>query len=817
MKKNRFSRYNKDVGIGFLDIFVSLNIIFVLFDLLLVVFCLKYKTIGRKVYAVAMLFAATTIISYIISIYVRNYFWFSMWSSIYFISIDWCLAFFFYFSCLMVKKQDNRHLSTIIKVFFIYALLDTAVCLINPFLEISISYIPRDTLVAVYAYNKMALYSIHLFMSYVILVSIAAIFVYKAISVPEEYRNQYMIIVFGMVIIVAINALFLFIPGENIYNILDTSIICYSVVAYFVYFSAYNYSKEYLIKDLSEEIVDRSNQGIILFDYDNELVLQNRKARELLKGVGLEEGTSIDEFFYSTGIPDQVMEKSEYSFQYIVKDDAGETLRCDYSLLKNKKGRMLGHLFTFVDVSRETDMLTGFINYEDFKEFYYENTARFEPPYLILEMDITNLQAINSNLGKDTGDKKIAELAGLMRKHLPSDTYFVRGVEANLIAVTSSGEQRILHAVEKIEKEYSRFFHYTIVKTDESSQSIIDAIETCTETLNIKKMLDMSSGHSDILVSLIKALQECDADTEEHVKRTQKMGAQLGVRIGLNDYQMSCLSLLCLLHDIGKIGIPLEILNKPGKLTDEEFALIKTHVEKGYQIAESTKEFRCIANLIKCHHERWDGKGYPTGLSKEEIPLLSRIIAVVDAYDAMVSDRSYRKGRPSESALQEIRRCSGSQFDPYIANEFIQMIAGETQDLIEVDIPELPSFKDVEAISPVEVNHVILNTKLVNYSRYLLDSTMRIVETDYNFETITGYTSEDVKYMVIHQIDLLPEEDRADYLLLVNETLAKHQAAFTKHRLLRKDGQLKNVMCIGRVYYDSVVKEEKSEIFICEI
>ena len=145
------------------------------------------------------------------------------------------------------------------------------------------------------------------------------------------------------------------------------------------------------------------------------------------------------------------------------------------------------------------------------------------------------------------------------------------------------------------------------------------------------------------------------------------------------------------------------------------------------------------------------------------------------------------------------------------------MIAGENQDMFEVDIPELPSFKDVEVASPIDINHVILNTKLVNYSRYLLDSTMRIVEIDYNFENITGYTSEDIKYSVIHQIDLLPEEDRADYLLLVNETLAKHQVAFTKHRLQRKDGKTKNVMCIGRVYYDSVVKEEKSEIFIYEI
>lgn len=803
--------------IDFLDVFVSLNIIFLLFDLLLSAFCFKDRTNNRRIFAVALYFAASAIVSYIITIYVRDYFWFSLCSSLYFLSIDWCLAFFFYFSCLLIRKQNDKYLNMMIKVYFAYAIIDTIICLINPFYEISISYIPRDTIVSVFAYNKMLLFSVHLFMSYVILFSIIMTYVHKVVSVPEEYRNQYLIIVVGILTIVFINALFLFIPGDNIYNILDTSIVAYSIVAYFIYFGAYTYSKDYLLKDLSEEIVNRSNQGIMLFDYDNELILENRKAKELIRNSDLNIGTSLDEFFYLTGISEKVIEKNEYSFQYIVNDGAGETLRCDYMLLKNVSGRMLGHLFTFVDVSRETDMLTGFFNYEDFKKFYYENTNRFEPPYLILEMDITNLAAINTNLGKDTGDKKIAELAELMKKYLPDETYFVRGVEANLIAITPSGKQRISHAVEMMEKEFSRFFHYTIIVTDEKESNIIDAVETCTETLNIKKMLDMSSGHSDILVSLIKALQECDSDTEEHVKRTQKMGAQLGVRIGLNDYEMARLSLLCLLHDIGKIGIPLEVLNKPGKLTDEEFALIKTHVEKGYQIAESTKEFRCISDLVKAHHERWDGKGYPLGLGKEEIPLLSRIISVVDAYDAMISDRSYRKGRSSEAALQEIKRCSGSQFDPYIANEFVAMIGGENQDFSDIEIPDLPSFKDVENVVPRDLNHVILNTSLVNYSRYFLDPSMRIVEADYNFENITGYTAEDIKYSVIHQIDLVPEEDRADYLLLVNEALGKHQVAFTQHRLLRKDGKMVKVMCVGRVYYDSVSKEEKSEIFICEI
>ena len=190
----------------------------------------------------------------------------------------------------------------------------------------------------------------------------------------------------------------------------------------------------------------------------------------------------------------------------------------------------------------------------------------------------------------------------------------------------------------------------------------------------MKKLLSSKSVHSQTLTSLVRALQESDSDTEAHVRRTQKMGVELGRRVGLSDEQIADLRLLCLLHDIGKIGIPLEILNKPGKLTEEEFAVLRTHVEKGYQIAMSSDELKSIARMILCHHERWDGKGYPEGLSGNSIPVLSRVIAIVDAYDAMVNNRSYRKGLDPETAQEEMRRGAGVQFDPYLTGEFLSML-----------------------------------------------------------------------------------------------------------------------------------------------
>ncbi|MCD6390160.1 MAG: HD domain-containing protein, partial [Desulfobulbaceae bacterium] len=131
------------------------------------------------------------------------------------------------------------------------------------------------------------------------------------------------------------------------------------------------------------------------------------------------------------------------------------------------------------------------------------------------------------------------------------------------------------------------------------------------------------------------------------------------------------------LHDIGKIGIPDKILGKPGRLSAEEYAVIKKHPEQGAKILrpmESDRRIASISKIIKHHHERYDGNGYPDGLKGKEIPYLSRIIAVADSYDAMTSDRPYRKGMDIVTAKEEIRKNSGSQFDPILAEKFIDFI-----------------------------------------------------------------------------------------------------------------------------------------------
>ena len=132
------------------------------------------------------------------------------------------------------------------------------------------------------------------------------------------------------------------------------------------------------------------------------------------------------------------------------------------------------------------------------------------------------------------------------------------------------------------------------------------------------------------------------------------------------------LILLAQVHDIGKIGIPDDILNKKGKLAPDEWEIMKSHSEKGYRIALSSSELSKIADLILKHHERWDGTGYPIGLKGDEIPLECRILAIVDSYDAMTHQRPYNNPKTPEEAFKEIERCAGTQFDPVVAKVFIE-------------------------------------------------------------------------------------------------------------------------------------------------
>ena len=607
-----------------------------------------------------------------------------------------------------------------------------------------------------------------------------------------------------------------------LYSLLDYSICGYSLTAFLLYWSCFDYSTHGMLNCLKTSIFENIGQGIVLFDYNDHLILHNERADALLGGIQPEKCAVLEDFLncYDLSLNAET-EDDSFSLQcYIKNDEDVRPLRCDIRSLKNEKGQRLGQLFVFSDAALETDLLTGFQDWESFQLFAGSNPNAFPCPTAVAICDINSLSVINSTMGNQAGNQAIKMLADTMRQCFPKQTYYVRGLEANLIALCShSNEAAMQTHMARVKESFSGKIQYAVSVTTESNPDIQQAILMATKAMRAKKLLDRESIHSEMLTSLIRALQECDSDTEHHVRRTQLMGAELGKRIELTDIQQSKLSLLCLLHDIGKIGIPLEILNKPGKLSDEEWKILQSHTEKGYEIASSNNELRGIADEIRHHHERWDGKGYPDGLSRESIPLLSRVIAVVDAYDAMTNNRSYRHAISASKAMAELRRCAGSQFDPFIVSEFLQMLKENPPDeLISGDAAEKSRNEHIEhaetADNGTETCHHVHS---VPYSRYVLDESMRIVSADENFEKLTGYTPKDIQARSVLQADLIPEEERTEYLCHTNACLAKSPMVFQEHKLRRKDGSDIYVFCFGRVYFDSAVRAERSEIIIADI
>ncbi len=660
----------------------------------------------------------------------------------------------------------------------------------------------------------------HLLYTYILVVVVLTLLIVKMCRVPREYRAQFLYVITGILIIVAVNAVFLYLPGVSMFNLLDYSICGYSLTAFLLYWCCFGYSTHGLLNRLKTSVFENIDQGIVLFDYNDDLILHNAKADYLLGGIQLQEDTSLARFLSCCNLSVSVeAENDSYSVQCYIKSDSGERpLRCDVRRLRNSRAQIQGRLFVFSDAALETDLLTGFQNWESFQRLAIEGEAHFALPAAVAICDINSLSVINSTAGNHAGDQKIRLLADTMRQCFPGQTYYVRGLEANLIALCSHcTEAEVQARLKQVKERFEGKIQFAVSMATEQQPDILQAIQEAATAMRAKKLLDQESIHSEMLSSLIRALQECDSDTEHHVRRTQIMGAELGRRIALTDIQLSQLSLLCLLHDIGKIGIPLEILNKPGKLSPEDWAILKTHTEKGYEIANSSNELNVIADEIRHHHERWDGQGYPDGLSRESIPLLSRVIAVVDAYDAMVSDRSYRAAMPQQKALDELKRCAGSQFDPYIVSEFLRMLR-ENPELAGMRGEDGATVSTVRAKEPsAPVNRAFGSTHLVPFSRYLLDASMRIVYMDENFENITGYSPEDVRRNAMVQADLIPEEDRTEYLCQTSALLLKSPTVFLEHKLRRKDGTDIYVFCYGRVYYDSAVRAERSEIVITNI
>ncbi len=188
---------------------------------------------------------------------------------------------------------------------------------------------------------------------------------------------------------------------------------------------------------------------------------------------------------------------------------------------------------------------------------------------------------------------------------------------------------------------------------------------------------DLRESYEATLDAMVSAIESRDCETKHHCRRVQVYAVMLAQRLGVSPEQLVDISYGSLLHDVGKIGVPDSILLKPGKLTDAEWEVMRRHTVIGHQMISRIKFLRGAADIVLHHHERWDGGGYPQGVSGEEIPLGARIFSIIDTFDAMTSRRPYKEALPNATARAEILRCAGTQFDPQLVQEFLRITDDE--------------------------------------------------------------------------------------------------------------------------------------------
>jgi len=204
------------------------------------------------------------------------------------------------------------------------------------------------------------------------------------------------------------------------------------------------------------------------------------------------------------------------------------------------------------------------------------------------------------------------------------------------------------------------------------------------QTQEINRVLaELQSTHEATLDALGMALESRDHETQGHSRRVAQLATLIARQIGIDGSQLEMITFGSYLHDIGKIGIADAILRKPGPLTHEEQASMRTHVQIGYQMMSSIPFLKPAAEIVLCHHEAFDGSGYPNQLRGEQIPIGSRIFAVADTLDAITSDRPYRQARSLAVAEAEIVRCSGTQFDPEVVAAFLEIPGAQIQSIID--------------------------------------------------------------------------------------------------------------------------------------
>ncbi|BAF60185.1 hypothetical protein PTH_2004 [Pelotomaculum thermopropionicum SI] len=471
------------------------------------------------------------------------------------------------------------------------------------------------------------------------------------------------------------------------------------------------------------DIIEFLPDPTFVIDCSRRVIAWNRAIEELT-GVRKEEILGKGDYVYAVpfyGKPrpiliDLVFEvdmETERQYEYVKRDDMtifaevfiksmykkerGVHLWGKASPLFDSEGNLIGAIESIRDITERKqvekqlmylslhDSLTGLYNRAYFEEeMRRAGEGRYDSVGIII-CDVDDLKIVNDTLGHDAGDALLIAAARVIKESFREGDMVARiGGDEFAVLLPESDYKVLEDACCRIRGAIARYnaenpglplsISIGFAARSGIPKSMSDLFKEADNKMYREKLYRSRNAQNFAFQTLKKALGARDFIYDGHTERLQSLVTEMARAISLPENKIADLRLLAQFHDIGKVGIPDSILFKPGALDPEEYMEMQRHCEIGHLIAMSPPDLNHIADLILKHHEWWNGKGYPLGLKGEDIPLECRILTIADAYDAMTSDRPYRKAMTHEEAVSELKRCAGTQFDPYLVDKFLELL-----------------------------------------------------------------------------------------------------------------------------------------------